>query len=65
MSPACLQVGRVVVVGCSGGGPYATAFAVLFPARTRALGLLAPLAPTDWRRQQHRANLKSMGGFDK
>lgn len=45
---------QVIVIGCSGGGPYAAGFAALYPARTETLGLVAPLAPTDWRHKEHR-----------
>ncbi|CAN5490583.1 alpha/beta fold hydrolase [soil metagenome] len=54
------------VAGCSMGGCVAQAFAGLYPARTRALGLIdttawyGPTAPADWR---ERAATAATGGL--
>lgn len=40
-----LGIGRFIVAGVSGGGPYAVACAALMPERVMALGLVSPVAP--------------------
>lgn len=57
-----LRLADVAVFGCSGGGPFATAMAVLHPDRVRSLVLVAPLAPTD---RSHRDLLRGMSGADR
>eukprot|EP00887_Chlorella_sp_A99_P008088 scaffold12.g8088.t1 len=52
---------RCVACG-AGGGPFATAMAVLHPDRVRSLVLVAPLAPTD---RSHRDLLRGMSGADR
>ena len=56
---------QVLVLGNSGGAPYAAGFAALHPARVAALALVAGLAPTDHRQEAHRHNLRCMEGFDR
>lgn len=54
-----LALGRVGIVGISGGGPHAISFGVAFPERVTRLGLVCSMAPIDllWDRlpPEHRA----------
>lgn len=42
----CLGLDELVVIGLSGGGPYALAAGALLPDRVRAVGVLGGVAPT-------------------
>ena len=44
---AALQLDRFIVVGESGGAPYAAACGALVPTRVRAIGLIGGVAPFD------------------